>query len=317
MQTHILTCREAKKKDLVKYLASLGHQPQKIQGNDHWYLSPLREEKTPSFKVNKKFNVWYDHGQGKGGNLIDFGVLYHRCSVRELLQKLNGYSSFQQPTFHSLAGSELRATSPQAIVSSGQSRSTKENGRIKILSEGAIQSPALLHYLDTRAIPVDLANNYCKQVDFELHGKKITALGFPNRSGGFELRNPNFKGSSSPKDCSFIDNGSQQVAVFEGFFSYLSFQTINQNPPEHLTNFLVLNSLSFFEKSRPLMEQHQHIHLFLDRDLAGMKCTQKALQWAAKYIDRSEFYARHKDLNEWLQQRQTQQTQTHRICRHL
>src|SRR5215218_7399913 len=79
--------QEAKQIDIVDYLEKLGHQPQKIRNNDYWYLSPLRDENTPSFKVNRKLNAWYDHGIGKGGNIIDFGILYHHCSVRELLKK--------------------------------------------------------------------------------------------------------------------------------------------------------------------------------------------------------------------------------------
>jgi len=63
---------EAKQIDLVDYLAALGHRPQKIRNKDYWYHSPLRDEKTASFKVNRSLNVWYDHGIGKGGNLIDF-----------------------------------------------------------------------------------------------------------------------------------------------------------------------------------------------------------------------------------------------------
>lgn len=96
-----LTCSGAKQIDLVDYLASLGHQPQKVNNRDYWYLSPLREEKTPSFKVNQKLNVWYDHATGKGGNLIDFGTQYFNCSVAELLQRLSGQTilsfSFHPP----------------------------------------------------------------------------------------------------------------------------------------------------------------------------------------------------------------------------
>jgi len=44
-----LRCSGAKQIDLVDYLASLGHQPKKVKNQDYWYLSPLREEKTPSF----------------------------------------------------------------------------------------------------------------------------------------------------------------------------------------------------------------------------------------------------------------------------
>ena len=32
----------------------------------YWYLSPLRKEVTPSFKVNDRLNEWYDFGEATG-----------------------------------------------------------------------------------------------------------------------------------------------------------------------------------------------------------------------------------------------------------
>ena len=61
-----LTSAEAKQINMLDYLTALGHHPEKIRNKDYWYLSPLREEKTPSFKVNRSLNAWYDHGIGKG-----------------------------------------------------------------------------------------------------------------------------------------------------------------------------------------------------------------------------------------------------------
>ena len=84
MQQKIL-CQQANQLDLVDYLQTLGFAPQKIRGNDYWYISPLRDEKTASFKVNHKLNAWYDHGDGRGGKLVDFGILYFNCTVTELL----------------------------------------------------------------------------------------------------------------------------------------------------------------------------------------------------------------------------------------
>lgn len=95
-----LICAEAKQIDLVDYLASLGHLPQKVRNQDYWYLSPLRDEKTPSFKVNRPLNVWYDHGTGKGGNLVDFGTLYFNCSVADLLQRLSQNQAAPAFSFH-------------------------------------------------------------------------------------------------------------------------------------------------------------------------------------------------------------------------
>lgn len=65
--------------------------------NDYWYLSPLRDEKDTSFKVNTKLNVWYDHGLGLGGSLLDLAELYHNCSQSEFVKKINENFSFHQP----------------------------------------------------------------------------------------------------------------------------------------------------------------------------------------------------------------------------
>lgn len=98
MQNNQFNLQEVKQIDMVEYLEQLGYNPQKISNNDYWYLSPLREEKEASFKVNRKINLWYDHGAGKGGSLIDFGILYYNCSIPEFIQKLSQSFSFQRQT---------------------------------------------------------------------------------------------------------------------------------------------------------------------------------------------------------------------------
>jgi hypothetical protein len=66
------------------------------------------------------------------------------------------------------------------------------------------------------------------------------------------------------------------------------------------------------------MEQHGHIHLFLDRDSAGIKFTQQALQWSKKYIDQSHIYKKYKDLNEFLiRQQEPRHKQGQRLGRHF
>jgi hypothetical protein len=98
-----LSCADARQIDLVEYLASLGHQPKKIRNQDYWYCSPFREEKTASFKVNRTRNIWFDFGEGKGGDIIDFGVRHFRCSVSELLEQLSQKSLSPTFSFHPLS----------------------------------------------------------------------------------------------------------------------------------------------------------------------------------------------------------------------
>ena len=65
-------------------------------------------------------------------------------------------------------------------------------------------------------------------------------------------------------------------------------------------NFLILNSLSFFERSLLLMEKHESIHLYLDQDNAGRKCTSLALKRSLQFKDESKLYKGYKDLNDWM-----------------
>lgn len=315
MATRNISIAEAKQIDMVDFLKTLGYTPQKIRNHDHWYLSPLRDEKSPSFKVNRQLNVWYDHGTGEGGNLIDFGIRYFKCSVTELLQKLSQQQS-SGFSFH-----------PHSYQPAGEKKKTShEAGKIRIISSHEISHPALQEYLNIRQIPLPIASQFCEEVSFELYGKKHLAIGFKNDSGGYELRNSYFKGSSTPKEPRLIpQNEAKDLTVFEGFFSFLSFQTIQQSEPKDLIDLttiqadaLVLNSVSFFEKSRELMEQYSNIHLFLDRDRMGIKCTQQALQWSSKYKDQSRYYQRFKDLNDCLiKSVNPELKQSHRRGRHL
>ncbi len=47
------------------------------------------------------------------------------------------------------------------------------------------------------------------------------------------------------------------------------------------------------------MEKHESIHLYLDNDDAGRKCTNLAQKRSEKFQDESKLYKGYKDLNEW------------------
>ncbi len=67
-----MNCKEANQKSIVGFLESQGISPAitTVSGK-YWYCSPFRAEKTPSFSVLLLKNIWYDHGAGIGGSLID------------------------------------------------------------------------------------------------------------------------------------------------------------------------------------------------------------------------------------------------------
>ena len=173
----------------------------------------------------------------------------------------------------------------------------EENQSIIIISERSLWSYPLLGYLKKRNIPIAIADQYCREIRYLLNGKEYYGIGFKNNLGGYEIRNTYFKTSCSPKGITHIDNGSKEICVFEGFFDFLSFCTLNAHLPKNNFDYLILNSLSFFEQSRIVMEYYAHIHLYLDSDNQGQKFTAYALSLDKRYIDESSLYKHYKDLN--------------------
>ena len=68
------------------------------KGGEYWACSPFSEsDSTPSFSVSEEKQMFYDFSgtslsSGKrGGNIIDFIMAYHRCSMKEAFAILEAY----------------------------------------------------------------------------------------------------------------------------------------------------------------------------------------------------------------------------------
>jgi hypothetical protein len=156
------------------------------------------------------------------------------------------------------------------------------------------------------------------EIDTRLGTKKNNILSknvLQNQEGTTD-KNIDFE--NEDKIENLLEKQLKSIAVFEGFFDFLSYQTIHQNKEQELTNFLVLNSISFFERSPLLMEKHERIHLYLDNDVAGRKCINLAQKRLLKFSNESKLYQGYKDLNNWLVnfgKLQKRKEQNHRIHR--
>jgi hypothetical protein len=278
-----MNCEQANRVDLVSYLTTYGLKPAKESGINYWYHSPLHEENTPSFKVDRNKNTWYDFGLGKGGTLVDFVCTIHGCDITTALKKIESKQGVNLSSFP-------RQENPHLVV---------ENA-IKILQvRDHISDMVLRRYLNQRNISKEVTEQFCKEVLYQTGDKTFLGIGFKNNAGGYELRSANFKGSTSPKFISYLDNGAKSIVVFEGFFDFLTYQSIHRGQERMPANFLVLNSLSFFTRSLLLMEKHEQIHLYLDNDTAGKKCVQQLMERSTNVSDESTLYKGYKDLNEW------------------
>ncbi len=273
-----MTIKDAKAIDMVSYLSAMGHEPSKIKGDNYWFYSPFRNEHTPSFKVNRKLNKWFDFGEGKGGSLIDFLLELEDTTIPKILARLEHLQ----------------------LPASASTTSGNKTNLIEITDTRAISYPALINYCYSRRISREIANRYLCEADYTNAGKSYYALGFKNDAGGFELRSPYFKGSSSPKAPTIFKNQADDLAVFEGFFNFLSYQTIYSGSDVPVCDFLILNSTSFFTSRLPFMQTYFRVHLYLDNDPTGDKFTATALSLdKQKFIDERSLYKFHKDLNDW------------------
>ena len=208
---------EAKQIRIVDFLARLGHCALYVKSEQYWYLSPLRQEDTPSFKVNDRLNEWYDFGVATGGDLVELGKhLYGTDSVSEVLSRIE-----QQEGIRDLPRVRLPVAMLQPVEADMRD--------VRVVP---LRHHALLSYLRSRMIDADIGKMFCKEVHYELRRRHYFGLAFGNLSGGYEVRNPYYKGCLKNKDVSLIrhshDETQNHVCVFEGFMDFLSYMTLRQ-----------------------------------------------------------------------------------------
>ncbi|WP_353723032.1 toprim domain-containing protein [Dyadobacter sp. 676] len=299
---------------MVDLLEQCHIRPQYVRGQDHWYLSPFRNEKTPSFKVNARLNLYYDHGSGQGGDIIDLGRALFRCDTKALLEKLDSGLFLFQPQDPKSAGLHIdSAVTPARAIDQPaiQITALKELGT----------NPAVTQYLESRGIDLAVAKSYCQEVYYRVGDKNYFAAGFENRSGGYELRSAYFKGSTSPKDISHIENGHSSVCVLEGFMDFLSLLSLRKQEQVQ-TDFVVLNSVSLAERSVDIVKGYSTAFLYPDHDAAGKKLLERFESAGINGVDTSGIYQDYKDLNQMLvaskhQEKQPQHRYRHRKSRGL
>jgi hypothetical protein len=273
--------------DLAYLLEMLGHDvvSRKKDDTDYWYLSPLRNERTASFHVDRAANEWYDFGLMAGGNPVDFLLHYHGCSVTELLDRMNVSFSPHQLYLHEPDLHKGRACIDSKLV---------------VKEVRPLYAYPLKNYLHERSIPIAVADSFCREVAYEIGGRSYYGIGFQNDAGGWEIRNKNFKQSSAPKDITCLGSGAASAHVFEGFMDFLSYQALHPYEDPCTVDFVVLNGAGLFDRALPFLETHSRVHLWLDRDLTGLAYRDYAFSLGTHFRDESGLYEKFKDLNDWL-----------------
>lgn len=280
-----------------QFLARRGILPKYERNGYGMYLSPLRDERTPSFKVDYVQNLWYDFGLGEGGTLLTLVMRLEQCDSREAVRRLQNSEKRDAGSASLSPGICLRP------VVGGASSVVRpaDVPTLRILSDAPLRHPALVGYLASRGIVPSVAAAFGREVRYEVNGRAFFAVGFRNDAGGWELRSERFKGGSSPKHITTFDNRSDIVIAFEGFMDFLAYLSLKY--PERLRiDAAVLNSVVNLPKAIPFLSCHRVIHAFFDNDEAGHKAAADLLRLCprSEVIDQRHFYRGHKDVNDYL-----------------
>lgn len=276
-----------------KVLEALGSR---MESKD-MYFSPMRDERTASIHVDRVKNVWYDHGLAVGGTNVDLVMMARNCSKED-------------------AKKFIRSLSPNLEASVQESRLEREKigrteSKLEIREVKPVWSYYIRKYAESRKIPEDLLQRYCREVIVrnKERGQNFNYIGFENNNGGFAMKAPSGFKYTNKAGITTIDTSgersvkpsSESVAVFEGFFDFLSWMVM-QNTKTPTCDIVVLNSVTNLDRALDYLKAHKSVIVFTDRDDAGRLCMErmKSLLPGKEVKDMSELYKNHKDLNEML-----------------
>ena len=262
------------------------------------FYSPFRNEVSPSFHINHKANVWYDHGTGVGGGVLDLVRLLTNCSVREGLDFL----------------ASVKGVIPESANVTRASSQTQKEPMINIIKTySPVENETLKAYALNRGISSDILNRYCQEVVYGIKGKRnhrFHAIGFPNCEGGYVLR------STKQKRCTgnaptWIDSNenvsdvksADTLYVFEGFMDFLSWKMMDDFTFDRY-DCCVLNSVTNLGKIIAKVAEYDTVKTFLDNDDAGLRAFSQLAQALettdVSISEMSGLYDGYKDLNEML-----------------
>jgi hypothetical protein len=278
-----MTLTEIKQISIRKYLADIGIQPTKEYNHYGMYHSPIRQDQSASFKVDFNKNLWHDFGTNEGGTLIDLAMKMENCSFHEAVTKLEKqYNAF---SFHGNAVPDEKKNNAPSV---------------EIRNIASITHPKLVEWIRQRGVDLPIAHLYCREVHYQNQAGSFFAIGFGNDKGGYELSSPpNFKSCISPKEITTIRNNQNICLVFEGFWDFLSYLTI-QKIEKSKHDIAVLNSVANVQKTMDFLKSHKEIYTYLDNDDAGKKATKLIQSEHSVVHNRSTKFAEYKDLNDYL-----------------
>ena len=258
--------------------------------------SPFRDERTPSFHILANGYAWKDFGDGSGGGVIDLVMRLENCSRETAIGRLRQIRE--------------QGTMFTAIPPRRERLPLERRPALSVYSSGPVRSGELIEYAASRGISREIFSAYCCEVTMRSGRRFYPYIGFPNSDGGYVLRSHQGKRCTSAFPTFISTEGvlcsspsSGRVAVFEGFFDFLSLlQLCGRTVPD--CDVCVLNSVTNLDKALPFILSHGYVETYLDNDEAGRKATERiragVLARTGRMDDMACHYSGFNDVNDYL-----------------
>lgn len=215
---------------ISNYLRSIGLNPVQKLGGQLSYIPPYRKESKPSLWVNDSKKIWYDKGEGVGGNIVD------------LAAKINGFST-SEAVKHINFKIRKNPSSIQKVKSV-----VEEN--VNLISVKPLnKNKVILHLLKSRGILTEaLQSDKIFEVYYDKRKKgnvkRCFGAGWLNNKGGFEVLTKHDSLCLSSKSFTIINNSkklSSSISIFDSMIDYLSAIKLGWLTSS-VQNILILNS---------------------------------------------------------------------------
>lgn len=275
--------QELKKIPIINILNKLNVESVEKKKEEYWFKALWRNEQTASVKcVN---NLFYDFGEGIGGNTIDFVMKILNLEFKEAVKWLQNESvifSFHQPEQNPI------------------SRNINKGKTYSIMKVQPLQNTILIDYLMSRCLNINLCTKYLCEVYYQVNDRKYFGVGFKNGLNGFEIRNKYAKLCLGKKWFTHIKNNQNKIVVLESWSDFIALLTLYPEI-EKSHDYIILNSLSMLSRLDVIFESYSEIMFALDNDSAGDNATQLYIKkWQNRLIDIRFVFKEFKDLNDFL-----------------
>ena len=310
-----MTIDEIKSVSILQWMRANGYGEGIRKGRNYFFLSPLRQERTPSFSVNTDKNLWYDFGSSSrnGGNIINLVMqLNPSWTEHQVLSYLERQIRERNLAFSEDYNARLREEEDlqEWIEVKRAEREERLNQETVVEMVIPLSHPLLRDYINERHIDYSIAQKYCKEVHYSLRGKRYYAIAFMNIADGMEARNKLNKRCIGKKSISAVypmETPQRHCCVFEGFFDMLSYATIEIWMPKSglciglPCDYYVLNGVGEVKLLIPYLKEYDSIHCYLDNDDAGKTATKSIVRaYPNMAVDESHRYKGYNDLNDYL-----------------